>query len=530
MFTYDHTRRQYFLGCVTGAFLALTTSCITDEGIPYPDIQANFTEFTVEHQDRTALIDTVHRRLTVFLDEAADIRAVRVSSYKLGPAGAEAVNSSLLEGPLDLSDTLHVTLRVYREYVWSIFAQQTIERSFIIEGQVGVSEIDAVSHTVKAVVSAEIPLSSVPVTEIKLGGTTAVMSPDIQGKSVDFETPVTVNVTEFGITTPWTIIVTQTESTVSLSSVNAWTGVIWATADARENSEISFEYRPAGTLQWLKVSQQEVSASGAVYTARINGVSPQTEYEVRAINGSEHTAPVTVTTGAAPQLPDNRFTEWWKDGAVWCPWVEGGSRFWDTGNKGAATLGQSNVIPTETPDGGYQGVTLQTKFVGISILGKLAAGSIFAGEFVRTDGTNGILSFGRPFTERPTAVKARIRYKSSLIDYSSSEMASLKGQPDTCAVWCALWDGSEPLEIRTNPKNRQLFDPNDPKVIAYGSFNSGKDIPEWTDVLIPLDYTAVDRVPTMIMLVSSASKYGDYFTGGSGSVLWLDSYELVYDY
>ena len=31
------------------------------------------------------------------------------------------------------------------------------------------------------------------------------------------------------------------------------------------------------------------------------------------------------------------------------------------------------------------------------------------------------------------------------------------------------------------------------------------------------------------MIVGAASRYGDYFTGGKGSVLKLDEFELVYD-
>lgn len=33
-----------------------------------------------------------------------------------------------------------------------------------------------------------------------------------------------------------------------------------------------------------------------------------------------------------------------------------------------------------------------------------------------------------------------------------------------------------------------------------------------------------------IVIVASASKYGDYFTGGDGSTLWLDELSIEYDY
>jgi hypothetical protein len=97
-------------------------------------------------------------------------------------------------------------------------------------------------------------------------------------------------------------------------------------------------------------------------------------------------------------------------------------------------------------------------------------------------------------------------------------------------VYIALLDSSQPVEIRTNPKNRQLFDPNGSSVVAYGSFQSGQTIPNYIPFEIELDYRATNRVPTYIMIVASASKYGDYFTGGVGSVLYIDDLELLYDY
>ncbi|MDE6176297.1 MAG: PCMD domain-containing protein, partial [Paramuribaculum sp.] len=86
-------------------------------------------------------------------------------------------------------------------------------------------------------------------------------------------------------------------------------------------------------------------------------------------------------------------------------------------------------------------------------------------------------------------------------------------------------------EIRTNPKNRQLFDPNDPTVVAYGCLESGESIAEFTDIEFTLDYRGnYSRQPKQIILVCAASKYGAYFTGGGGSTLEVENIELLYDY
>ena len=48
------------------------------------------------------------------------------------------------------------------------------------------------------------------------------------------------------------------------------------------------------------------------------------------------------------------------------------------------------------------------------------------------------------------------------------------------------------------------------------------------EVVIPLDYRRTDIKPSYIILVASASKGGDYFTGGP-SVMYIDDFELIYD-
>ncbi|WP_337493602.1 PCMD domain-containing protein, partial [Barnesiella intestinihominis] len=80
------------------------------------------------------------------------------------------------------------------------------------------------------------------------------------------------------------------------------------------------------------------------------------------------------------------------------------------------------------------------------------------------------------------------------------------------------------------PSDRKLFDKNDPHIIAYADMYSGKSVTEYTPFTLELEYRDTDRIPTYIVVVASASKYGDYFTGGDGSVLFLDDFTLEYDY
>ena len=69
-------------------------------------------------------------------------------------------------------------------------------------------------------------------------------------------------------------------------------------------------------------------------------------------------------------------------------------------------MGDSNTQPTDdTWNGKGKAARLESKFIGLGSIGKFAAGNLFIGEYIRTEGTNGVLDFGKPFTARPTKLK-----------------------------------------------------------------------------------------------------------------------------
>lgn len=512
---------------------ALTASfagCIKDD-IPYPHIQPNIISIEVDHQAQACAIDSLTRNVTIFLDEAADIENVKITELTLTP-GAYLTDTAAVIAGLNLTEPYEMGVALYYDYVWTLSARQTIERYFSVANQVGETEIDVATHTVKAMVPEALPLTAVEVTSIKLGGTTAVMSPDLTGEKVDFTRPVAVTVTEFGRTTEWSVQVTQTDIAVDITQLDAWSRVVWVYATAEAGTTVGMQYRMSGVEVWTDVPSDWITRNGGAFTGRLINLEPEASYEVRAFSGTDYTLPQKFTTAPELQLPNSQFENWWIDGRVWCPWVEGEAAFWGTGNKGATTLGTSNTVPIQDPSSptGYHGARLESRFVGISILGKLAAGNLFAGDYVATEGTNGILSFGRLFDARPTKLTGRISYNSTPISHSSSGFEGMRGQPDTCIVWCALGDWDEPYEIRTNPANRHLFDPADPGVIAYGQVQYGESTSGMIDFEAVLEYRSTSRRPRYILVVASASKYGDYFTGGNGSVLEIDHFNLSYDY
>ena len=98
---------------------------------------------------------------------------------------------------------------------------------------------------------------------------------------------------------------------------------------------------------------------------------------------------------------------------------------------------------------------------------------------------------------------------------------------DIGQIQILLTDWDAPFRINTSKGIFVQFD-TDPHIIAYGS----KDLNAtggYETFTVKLDYRDMTRTPKYIVIVAAASKYGDYFTGGVGSVLYVDEFSLVYD-
>lgn len=510
-------------------FLTLT-GCIHND-LPYPRITQTITSLAAVGQSREAFIDSLGLKATIYLEETTDIENVRFSEFTVSVGGESDIN--LLEGSYNLEKPLFIEITRYQTYIWEINAIQNIERYFTVEGQIGETVIDPAACRVIVYVPENIDLANIHIDSMKLGpeGITTYI-PNISYGTIDLTHPLRVEVICHDRTEYWTIYAELIEQTVGTDNVEAWSRVIWAYGSCEAEKKGSFQYKQSDEDEWKDIDPAWLTQNGGSISCYIPHLQPLTNYDVRAIVGDEYGNVVSVTTEETMDLPDGDFDQWWlKDGKIWCPWDEGGTPYWDTGNTGAATLGQSNVMPTDhTVTGQGQAAELTTKFVGIFGLGKLGAGSIYTGSFKKVDGTNGILDFGRPFNLRPTKLRGYYQYKTADIDYTNSEYTDLKGRPDTCHIYIALTDWTAPYEIRTNPNNRQLFNKDADYIIAYGELLYSGTMDEYKPFEIKLEYKDYFTNPTYLQITCAASKYGDFFTGGNGAVLYVDEFSLDYDY
>ncbi len=282
------------------------------------------------------------------------------------------------------------------------------------------------------------------------------------------------------------------------------------------------------------------------HTITLKGLEPGTEYQYRACCGDFHGEDIlTFTTEEKFIIPNASFEEWSTYSAktmlgqktVTLPGNTGdkSTSFWGSGNEGAATANMTLTDKsTDMIHSGQYSACLESK----SAMGVIAAGNIFIGEYVKTDGTNGVLSLGREYNgTHPAKVRVHANYRpGNNVSVKSDNIAFLPDNfgngNDHGQIYVALT--TAPVEIRTNPSTRKLFDAeNDETVLAYGQVtwtgNFGPD-GQLQEIEIPFEYNdrAKTKKPTHLVIVCSASKYGDYFSGSAGSKIYLDDFELVY--
>lgn len=312
-------------------------------------------------------------------------------------------------------------------------------------------------------------------------------------------------------------------------------------------SAFTFKWRRAGSEAWTETPAVK-AADGLTLTADISGLSPATTYEYCIFGdgeGSDKTQ--KFTTESELQLPNASFEEWNTSTKAYLLYAEGGQMFWDSGNHGSSTMSKNVTVPdTEIKHGGERSARLNSQFVGIGSIGKFAAGNLFIGKYLFTDGTDGILGWGRPFASRPSAVKLFVKYTPVAVTHTSTSLPSVaKGDMDQGIVYAAVTDATEdsyvcdkgkfPSEGEAYPqivatKDKKLFNKDDEKVIAYGEkvFTEATSGEGMMEVTIPLNYKSLNKKAVYIIMVCSASRYGDYFTGGNGSTMWIDDIQLIY--
>ena len=171
-------------------------------------------------------------------------------------------------------------------------------------------------------------------------------------------------------------------------------------------------------------------------------------------------------------------------------------------------------------------------------LSVFAAASLYTGKFQGLSGMSANMEFGQPFTSRPIALHGYYQYtpqKINHIDRTPDGVTITEGTTmDECAIFIALAKKSFTFN---NSKEEEYIDyEGDDNIIAYGTIEGDYVTTSgaangYTEFTIPLQYkeSQFGEIPTHIIIVCSASKYGDYMTGADNSLLYLDDFSLIYE-
>lgn len=348
----------------------------------------------------------------------------------------------------------------------------------------------------------------------------------------------------------WNIVASNaTVVTDEIIPYEVWTSkaTLRGTVTTALESVPKFRYRAKNTADWTTV---EATLVEKAFSKEITGLTPGTTYEYQAMDGEQASSVTYEFTTEATFQPENagfEYTSTSTSSPAILMYGSGQSMWWDTGNHGSATMNKNVTTPdTSVKHSGNQSILLSSQFVGLGgFIGKFAAGNLFAGKYLKTDGTDGVLGWGRPCTSRPKALKVWVRYEPGTVDNGGSHIAD--GETDQGIIYVAVgdWAGQEsdgetwPFVVKTK-NSSSLFSTekgtySGDGTIAYGekvfteSYNDAENLKELTIELDYDNYGGTQRKPTSIIIVASASKYGDYFEGSGTSKMWLDDMELIYE-
>ncbi len=318
--------------------------------------------------------------------------------------------------------------------------------------------------------------------------------------------------------------------------------------------DVKIRYRRAGTTEWTVV--EAAAAEAGKYVADAADIQANTTYESQLLFGEEPVNGIArTTTDDGTQIPNSDY-EQWSGSSPLLPYLPAGPQWWDSGNHGSATLNKNVTTNVNDPRPGSAGTTaakLQSQKVQMLGIGKFAAGNLCVGQYLGTNGTNGVIAFSKPFdfTYRPKKLRFWYKGNTGVIDNADGSSGKNNGDSDISTVYLCLCATTGPHI--TNTADAGTFFASTDRTIKYctnftgdkGNTNDAEghvigaavwekdnsyQQSEWKQFEVDVEYYPEyeGERPAYLLLIASASKYGDYFTGSTQSVMYLDDLEIVY--
>ena len=236
------------------------------------------------------------------------------------------------------------------------------------------------------------------------------------------------------------------------------------------------------------------------------------------------------SVGQAQQLYNMGFDQWSKSSGAWNLYPKEASNsqlVWDTANHGLSLLGINGTTPeykhVAVPGKGKAAVKVESK----KVLWAFVAGNLYTGRFIRiVDFAGAELEFGVPFKSRPKSLSGYVHYIPKTVNYARAPYLHMKGKTDVGRIEVILTDWDKPYHIVTN--NEKFIDgATDPHVIGRAVLDLKEDTGGYIPFEIPFVYKN-GKTPKYVVITVASSWYGAYFTGGSGSTVYVDEFRFNY--
>ena len=311
---------------------------------------------------------------------------------------------------------------------------------------------------------------------------------------------------------------------------------------------------------------KSITSSGDDVSALVIGLETGVEYTYWLTSDTDPTMNCNTSSfvlSAPSAVPNLKFEDWTDQtsGYLDAPIVGGNKKYispnkdpnntyWNSGNLGAMA---TKEILTESVEDvialsiSKKAARLISKYPSAAGMGAFAAGSVYSGSPKEVSSKGAVLTYGQPFQGYPTKLRGFYKYIPETIDDSSKEIDSrcpvkMDGKKDQAIIYIALIPKQFEVVSKTSG-TIMSFNKANANAFAYGEYiitdtknETGKDVEgiqnDYAPFEISLQYD--DAIPRTgqyyIVIVATSSRYGDYFTGAIGSCLYIDEFELDYDY
>lgn len=343
---------------------------------------------------------------------------------------------------------------------------------------------------------------------------------------------------------------------IYVESPNIWTTFAVLKGFCAEKSYFKLQVAGGSVIDVKSVSSD---GDGNV-SALVIGLKQSVSYKywlVSEENPDMVCEPKEFTIKAPSVVPNFGFENWGKHtGYLDAPLVGGNKEyispndenyFWESGNLGA--IAGSEILTNETSQtalsSSKKAAQLTSTWAGAAGIGAYAAGSIYSGYPKSVSSSGAELVYGRTYQGFPTKLRGYYKYEPHEIGDDVDDrcpVKDLKGKMDQGIIYIALVPRTFNIVSKTSG-TIVAFNKENAKAFAYGEYiitetknDTGKEVEGVLGGYAPFEITLNynNTVPPTeqfyIVIVATASRYGDYFTGARGSRLCVDEFSLDYDY